>query len=70
MGRTWDASLPVTACRAPFGQVVMVDLPFACNRASGLFTSSSPRAPTRRRGLVEGSSRLVIILSQAFSQKK
>jgi hypothetical protein len=47
----------------------MADLLFVCDRASGLFASPSLQAPARSRGSVEGSTCLVIILPQAFSQK-
>jgi hypothetical protein len=47
----------------------MVNLLFVCDRISGRFASLSPRAPAHSRDPVEGSSRLVIVLPQAFSQK-
>jgi hypothetical protein len=47
----------------------MVDLLFVCDRALGLFVSSSPRVPVCSGGPVEGLAHLVIVLPQAFSQK-
>jgi hypothetical protein len=44
----------------------MVDSLVRMRPRIGLFASLSPRAPAPSRGLVEGSSRLMIVLPQVF----